>query len=146
MLSIKKQSAGFSLMEIMIAVAIIGTMAVLIMPNLTKYLGRAKSSATITTLATLKGAMLEYNQDIGHFPTKAEGGINALIQMPKGDKFKQRWQGPYIDGIEIPEDGWNQPFRYNAPAVKYKQYKFYEIYSIGEKGDEDATTNLHAGA
>jgi prepilin-type N-terminal cleavage/methylation domain-containing protein len=43
----KKHSAGFSLMEIMIAVAIIGTMAVLIMPNLTKYLGRAKSSATI---------------------------------------------------------------------------------------------------
>jgi general secretion pathway protein G len=137
--------AGFSIMEIMIVLGIIAMMGALIGPKLMSYLGRAKRSTTVTQLASLKNAMMEYNMDWGRYPTKADGGLNALVKMPKGDKFKQRWQ-PYLDATELPEDGWKNPFIYNAPPVKFKQYKFYEIYSAGEKQDPDAETDLHVGA
>jgi len=147
MMFMKKRSAAFSLIEILIAMAIIGTMFALMAPNAMKYFGRAKKTATISNLQALKQALQEYYNEIGHFPNKAEGNLNALVKMPKGEKFKTRWTGPYIDGDELPEDGWKQPFIYNAPPVKYKKYKFYELYSIGETGDEDAKNeDLAVGA
>ena len=145
---LKKQMPGFSIMEIMIAVAIIGIMGALIGPKLVGYLGKAKTSATISTLAALKGAMIEYNSDMGHFPTKAEGGMNALVKLPKGDVAKKRWQGPYLDTKDgdLPLDGWNNEFFYASPPAKYKQFKNYEIYSGGENNDTDAKNDLFVGA
>ena len=145
---LKKQMPGFSIMEIMIAVAIIGIMGALVGPKLVGYLGKAKKSATISTLAALKGAMTEYNSDMGHFPTKAEGGINALVKQPKGELAKKRWPGAYLetkDG-ELPFDGWNNEFIYASPPVKYKQFKSFEIYSGGESNDPDAENDLFVGA
>jgi general secretion pathway protein G len=145
---VRKQVSGFSIMEIMIAVAIIGIMGALVGPKLVSYLGRAKTSATISTLAGLKSAMLDYSSDMGHFPTKAEGGLNALMKLPKGDVAKKRWQGPYLDTKDgdLPLDGWSNEFVYASPPVKYKQFKNYEIYSLGENNDPDAKNDLFAGA
>ena len=147
MIQIKRQVSGFSIMEIMIVVAIVGMMAVLIGPNLLKYMGRAKTSTTKSALAAIKSAMMDYYGDLGHFPTKAEGGVNALVKMPKGDVYKKRWQGPYIDGGEIPLDGWGKEFKFTAPPVKFKQFKHYEVYSTGEADDEEnVPSDLVAGA
>jgi len=143
---IRGNKAGFSLMEVMIAVAIIAIMAALLGPNLIKFLGRAKSSSTKSNIAALKNGLLDYNADIGHFPDKTEGGLLALIKRPKGDKFKTKWAGPYIDTESIPEDGWGQEFIYNRPPVKFKQFKQYELYSAGPNNDPDEVNDLYAGA
>lgn len=138
---------GFSLMEIMIAIAIIGLMAVMVGPSLVKYLGRAKESKTVATLAALKQAMQDYQQDIGHFPTKSEGGLKALVQRPKAEKVRKKWDGPYLEGEdEVPEDAWNFEFEYNMPPTRHKgKYKYYEIISFGENNEEGGK-EFHAGA
>jgi len=146
--STKRFARGFSLIEIMIGLAIIGTMAALVMPNLLKYIGRGKETATKSGLATVKAALIDYNNDIGHFPTKAEGGINALVKMPKGDRYKKYWNGPYVEGSDLPLDGWKNDFIYNSPPVKLKnEFKFYEVYSTGDpsSGDDEKIT-LYVGA
>jgi len=144
MIFTRTKAAAFSLVEILIAMAIIGTMFALMAPNVMKYLGSAKVTATKSNLQALKAALQDYYNDIGHFPTKAEGGLNALIKMPKGDVYKTRWNG-YIEGDVLPEDGWKNQFVYACPPVKLKQFKRYELYSLGENGDADAKIEYFVG-
>ncbi|MDQ5890973.1 MAG: ral secretion pathway protein [Candidatus Dependentiae bacterium] len=149
MINTKKMASAFSLIEIMIAVAIMGIMFALVGPSALKYFGKAKTSLTKTNLSSVKSALLEYQNDIGHFPNKTEGalgGLGALVKMPKGDKMKERWNGPYVDGDELPQDGWKNDFHYATPPAKYKQYKNFELYSDGENNDSDVKNDLHVGA
>lgn len=129
--------AGFSMVEILIAVVIMGLMATLIVPNVTRYFSQAKVTKTNATLQALKTAMLDYNRDMQHFPKKSEGGLDALVERPRG-KAGQKWDGPYLEGEDqVPEDAWGNEFEYNSPPVRHKgKYRYYEIISYGEDGEE----------
>ena len=138
--------AGFSMIEILIAVVIMGIMATLVIPGVTRYLSQAKVTKTNATLQNLKTALLDYNRSMGHFPKKSEGGLEALVQRPRG-KAGQKWDGSYLEGEdELPDDAWGNEFEYNSPPVRYKnKYKHYEIISYGEHGEEGGK-EYHIGA
>lgn len=142
-----KRVPGFSLIEVMIAVAIIGIMAATVGPSIVNYLSKGRVSQTKTKLATIKMALQDYQTDVGHFPTKAEGNLQALVKSPKGEKVRKKWDGPYIEGGEVPEDAWGFDFEYNAPPARYKdKYRYFEVISYGETGEETGKDELHVGA
>ena len=128
---------AFTLVEVMIAVAIIGMMAAVVIPNIQKYLAKAKVSSTQTTMAAIKSALLDYQSDMGNFPTKREGGLDALIEKPNV-KGSERWEGPYLEGQdEVPTDAWRNEFEYNTGSdITQKKFKHYEIISHGANGEE----------
>ena len=116
----KKQSA-FTMIEIMVVLAVIGVIMAFFVPQMGKYLGKAKVKGANIKLAALKADLEEYNVDHGRYPTTAEG-LSAVIDNEK----------------EL-RDPWGNEFEYNAPPVRFKdKYKHYEIISLGKDGEESA--------
>lgn len=129
--------SGFTMIELMIVIAIIAALAALVGPALIKNLGKSKVTTTQANMTALKAALQDYYSDMGHFPTKSEKGLQALVERPRGPVGK-KWEGPYLEGkTELPLDGWDADFEYNSPPVKFKQqYRYYEIISYGDPSKE----------
>lgn len=142
-----KLKSGLSMIETMIVIALILMFAALVGPNLMRRFGKGKEVATQSTVNNLKSALYDYSEDMGHYPTKAEGGLRALVERPKGLAGK-KWKGPYLEGaIELPQDAWGFDFEYNMPPVKYKdRFKKFEIISHGEEGEGGTSKPIFAGA
>ena len=137
---------GFSLIEILIVMVLIGAMVAMVGPNLMKRLGRGKVGTTKIALNNIKSAFDEYKMDIGHYPTKQEGGFEALMSRPNS-KGSDRWKGPYLTGKEVPLDAWNNEFIYSNPPQRFsKEYKFYELYSLGENEESENNPDLRVGS
>jgi len=127
-----KKNGAFTLMEIMLAVVIIGILVVILVPNIGRLMSRFQGNQAKILINTIKGGLNEYRIDVGRYPKRQEGGLNALIERPgKGTPVANKWKGPYLDKNEVPEDPWGQEFVYNCPPVRYKEYKMFEIYSLG---------------
>lgn len=145
---LKKQNA-FSLMEMMVVLFIIGLILSLMGPQIAKFFGKAKVSGTKAILSQLKSSILEYNMDIGHFPKRDEGGLNALMEAPSRPEIAQKWSGPYTKE-DFLRDKWDNDIIYNCPAEKYKdKFKNFEVISYGKNGEEGGTgedADLYDGA
>jgi general secretion pathway protein G len=124
----KIKNEGFSLLELIIAITIIGILAVVIAPNFMKWVGRAKETRTEQALNTIKLAINSYQADTGSYPKT----LMDLIRKPGADV--KRWRGPYLDQTDVPEDGWNQPFIYRVnPKGSPRPYELYAESPEGEK-------------
>lgn len=142
----RKQDA-FTLMEVMLAVVVIGILATLALPGIMRMRRRLQKNTTLATMATLETAIRDYQEDIGHFPTRQEGGLEAIVTRPRG-KAAEKWDGPYLKGrTELPQDSWNYDFEYNTgPAIKDKaRFKYFEIISTGPNGPDDESDDLSMG-
>jgi len=130
-----KRSSAFTMMEIMVVLFIIGFLFAFLGPRVMKYFLRSNTQITRLKMANIKDNLIEYQQDMGHFPNKKEGGLGALLICPQGAEGK--WQG-YLKDEDDLMDKWNDEFEFNMPPVKYKgKYKIFEIISSGgEEGNE----------
>jgi general secretion pathway protein G len=140
----KRAEAGFTLMEIMLVVIIIGVLAAMVMPSL---VGRAESSRITAAKADINGglatALSLYEQDTGSFPTTAQG-LNALLAAPAG---VTNWKGPYFTKNEIPLDPWSRSYVYTCPGTH--NTASYDLMSYGKDGKEgggDDVANYSATA
>lgn len=143
----KQFSRGFSLVELMIYLAVVGVLAAIVGPNIVKMMTGGRKSSTTSNMQAIKAALLNYNMDIGSFPDKKDGGLEALLTRPTTKGVSEKWDGPYLGGglKEIPMDAWNNEFIYNHPPVRFKdRYKHFEIISLGDKGEE-SDDNLNVG-
>lgn len=104
--------AGYSLMEILIVLAIMGLLVALVGPQLANMFGGAQGKTATAQVRTLKEALETMNLDIGRYPTQEEG-LTLLVQAP-GDGVAN-WNGPYLNK-GLPEDPWKRPYIYAAPA------------------------------
>jgi len=134
--------AGFTLIEILVVVAIIGLLAGLFISNTDKIFGQSQEVvAQVFVRDSLKTSLVRYKIDVGSYPTTSEG-LQALITAPSsgGD----RWRGPYVEltGNKLPLDPWGESYQYRYPGTTNKG--IYDLFSKGSdrtEGTEDDIGN-----
>jgi len=120
--------AGFSLMEIMIAVMILGLVAGLVGPKVFQMLDNAKKTTARTEMKSFKDAIMMYKTHTGVLPQK----LMDLGKRPKDERASKKWQGPYVEIEEAPEDPWSNKYSYKVNPEGSK--KPYELLSYGPNG------------
>ncbi|GGE45952.1 type II secretion system protein GspG [Marinicauda pacifica] len=121
---------GYSLMEILVAVAIIAVLATLVAPRLFGQLDRSRVTAAETQIRMIETSLDTMRLDIGRYPTEEEG--LALLTRPS-DAVEGRWAGPYIDEA-VPADPWGNTYRYEAPANSSGRARVYSYGADNEEG------------
>jgi general secretion pathway protein G len=122
-----KLHPGFTLIEIMIAITIIGILGAILAPSMLSYLSSSKETATKSNLRTTEMVINQFYADTGSFPEK----LRDLIKKPADEQAAKKWKGPYLKSNSVPTDGWDTPFVYKKPGEKGHPY---ELYSYGPNG------------
>jgi general secretion pathway protein G len=128
----RRRQAGFTLVEMLVVLAIIGLIVGLVGPRVLNYLSDSKVKTARIQIESLSSALDLYFLDVGHYPTTNES-LAALMQKPPS---ASSWNGPYLKGNAVPNDPWGQPYQYRAPG----QHGQYDLYSLGPDGREGATS------
>jgi general secretion pathway protein G len=122
---------GFTLLELLVVLAIIVTLAAVVAPNVFRNVGDAKSGAAKAQIESLVLALNTYRLDNDAFPT-TEQGLAALRTLPASGDAPRNWRGPYIQRA-VPTDPWGRPFAYVSPG-RAEQTGSFELYSLGRDG------------
>ena len=127
--SLQKRSAGFTLLEIMVVVIIIGVLAATIIPQFMGTTHDAKVSAAKADVSQLENALERFNLHMDRYPTMDEG-LKVLTEAPAGEDKK--WRGPYIKLLRA--DPWGSPYQYRSPGIHHATS--FDIWSQGaDKAD-----------
>ena len=118
---------GFTLIELMVVLVIIGVLAALIVPNVIERADDARTTAARTDVNNLMNALKMYRLDNQRYPT-AEQGLQALVQRPTVGPAAPNWK-PYID--KLPNDPWGRPYQYMNPGIKGE----IDVLSLGADGE-----------
>jgi len=135
-----RRQRGFTLVEILTVLAIVGLLIGVVVSNTDKIFGQSQESvARIFVRDSLKTSLVRYRIDLGDYPTTAEG-LNALITAPSSNA--ERWRGPYMDAIggKLPLDPWGQPYEYRYPGVK--NTGGYDLFSKGLDKTPDTADDI----
>lgn len=130
-------SAGFTLLEILVVLAIIGMVMGLVGPRVLNYLADSKAKTTQIQLLSLSGSLDLFFLDNGRYPTSSEG-LGALVARPQA---ADRWNGPYLKPAALPVDGWGRPYVYRSPG---QGGGAYDLTSLGPSGQEGGSDNVGA--
>jgi general secretion pathway protein G len=122
---------GFTLVEMLVVITIIGLIMGLIGPRVLNYLSESKVKAAKIQLQSFSSALDLFYLDAGRFPSTAEG-LTALVHSTPG---VAAWNGPYLKGGNVPHDPWNNPYLYRSPGERGP----YDIMSYGSDGQEGGT-------
>lgn len=121
-----KRQQGFTLLELMVVVVIIGVLGALIVPNFMDRPNEARVSAAKTDISSLMQALKLYKLDNHRYPT-TEQGLNALVAKPVTGPSPANWK-PYLD--KLPNDPWGTPYQYLNPGLKGE----VDVLSLGGDG------------
>ncbi len=122
-----KYEKGFTLIEIIIVVIILGLIAALVGPRLFKKVEKSKQQLTKTQIVMIENAVKMFKLDTGRYPSSNEG-LAGLLQQPSG---ADNWDGPYLEK-GLPKDPWGRDYVYTYPGKNYT----FEIVSLGADGKE----------
>lgn len=130
---VRRMQRGFTLIEIMVVVVIMGILAALVVPKLMGRTDDARITAARQDIATLMSALKLYKLDNQHYPS-TEQGLQALIVKPSSGPAANGWKtGGYID--RLPKDPWGNDYRYLSPGVKGE----VDVFSYGADGQPGGT-------
>jgi general secretion pathway protein G len=124
----RRPQRGFTLLELLVVLAILGLLIGLVAPAALRQLGSAKEKIAHQSIERLAGVLDIYKLDMGTYPT-TDQGLQALITKPSGIN---RWNGPYLKGEKVPEDPWGRPFVYRSPSQRPGHE--YDLLSLGPTG------------
>jgi general secretion pathway protein G len=140
-LLIPTNQTGFSLLEMLVVLVIIGLLAGLVGPRLFTQVDSAKIQTAQTQIRMLKGTLEAMRLDIGRFPTTEEG-LRLLRVPPDDDSIKPFWKGPYLDE-DIPLDPWNRPYQYeNTPSKDGQPFVLYSYGADGQLAGVDTNADI----
>jgi len=131
-----RDSRGFTLIELMVVVVILGILAGLIIPKIMGKPEEAKKLKARMQIEQLEQALKLYYLDNGEYPT-TEQGLNALVEKPATEPVPKRWkEGGYLEKKKIPADPWGNPFVYISPGVHDKDFDLVSYGADKEEGGE----------
>ncbi|MFZ5453098.1 MAG: type II secretion system major pseudopilin GspG [Thermodesulfobacteriota bacterium] len=120
-----QRQAGFTLIELMIVLFILGLLAALVAPRLMGRVGKAKQKAAQAQIQMLSTALDLFHLDVGRYPSEEEG-LKVLVQKP--DNLPQ-WSGPYLEK-GVPKDPWGREYIYKFPG----EHGAYDLSTLGADG------------
>lgn len=121
----KTAAAGFTLLELLVVMVIIGLLAGYVGPHYFSQIGKSEVKAAKAQIDALEKALDQYRLDVGRYPT-TDQGLRALNASPAGES---RWQGPYLRKA-VPDDPWGKPYQYRQPG----EHGEYDLFSLGRDG------------
>jgi general secretion pathway protein G len=128
--TLSQKNRGFTLLELLVVIVIIGLLSGLVVPRYFDTVGKSKAKIAKAQMTSLEQALDQYRLDVGSYPTP-EHGLNALVSQPTG---VAKWQGPYLKK-DVPKDPWDHPYIYKLSATQ----KDVDIVSFGSDGQPGGT-------
>ena len=125
-----RKTAGFTLLELLVVIVIIGLLAGYVGPRYFAQVGKSEVKVALAQIDGLGKALDQYRLDTGHYPSM-EQGLAALVTKPSEEA---KWNGPYLKKA-VPADPWDKPYNYRYPG----QHGDYDLFSYGKDGREGGT-------
>ncbi|MCW8126000.1 type II secretion system major pseudopilin GspG [Microbulbifer halophilus] len=122
-----RKSGGFTLIEIMVVIVILGVLAALVVPNVLGRTGEARMKAAAVDLRAIETALDMYRMDNFVYPS-SDQGLEALISKPSGFPEAKNWSQPYLK--KAPRDPWGNDYQYISPGANGP----YDLFSLGADG------------
>lgn len=132
----KIEQAGFTLLELLVVMVIIGLLAGYVGPKYFAQIGKSETKTAKAQIEALSRALDTYRLDVGHYPT-TEQGLAALNRQPDSEA---KWQGPYL-AKGVPADPWGRPYQYRYPG-EHGDYDVWSLGSDGAVGGQDADSDV----
>jgi general secretion pathway protein G len=130
--AVRRQCAnGFTLLELLVVIVIIGLLAAYVGPKYFSQLGKSEVTIAKAQIEAFEKALDTYRLDVGRYPNTEEGLAALLVAPPSG---VAKWNGPYLKKA-VPPDPWGHPFQYRSPGPKGE----FEILSLGRDGQPGGT-------
>jgi general secretion pathway protein G len=127
---------GFTLIELMLVLVILGILAGLVLPKFSGRAEQARETAAVTQIATFKTALSAYEVDTGSYP-REQDGLRALVVQPAD---VSGWRGPYLES-DVPLDPWQHPYIYHYPGKLNPSG--YDIISMGPDGQLGTADDIY---
>ena len=129
---LRRSARGFTLIEIMVVVVIIGLLAAVIVPQVVSKVDEARIAKAKEDIQSLETALTEYRLDNSTYPTTEEG-LKALVKQPN-DPSVTHWHGPYVQRLS--QDPWGRPYQYVYPGTHGLAYDLYTLGPDGQLGEK----------
>jgi general secretion pathway protein G len=137
----RKKRLGFTMVELMAMLIIIGLLATLVVTKVASKIDQARVTTTKANLKLLHNAVNQFKMDTGRFPTEEEG-LMALIEQPSD--VTRYEPGGYLETTEVPKDGWGNDFIYELAPETGKPFVIKSLGADGEEGGEDNDADLYS--
>jgi len=134
----RRRQAGFTLLELLVVLVIIGLLLGLVGMRLLSNVDRGKVTAATAQARVLKTALDTMNLDLGRYPTKSEG-LSLLVTAPK-DAAGRRWMGPYLEA-GVPNDPWDRPYQFEMDESG-RQVRVFTLGADGKPGGTGADADI----
>lgn len=135
-----RQERGFTLLEMLVVLVIIGLLVSLVGPRLFSKVDTAKAQTAAAQIKLLRGAVETMRMDINVYPTE-EQGLRLLTDPPSDAALRQRWKGPYLEGA-VPLDPWGNPYIYRPPEASGKPFTLESLGGDGKPGGEGVDQDI----
>ena len=139
-----RNTAGFTLIELMVVIIILGLLAAIVMPRIVGETDKARYGAALAQMRILEDALKRYKLDNGVFPT-TEQGLEALVQRPTSGVLPRGWPaGGYLDKQEIPRDPWGNTYIYISPGQHSPDYDVKSLGADGVEGGDSYNADIES--
>lgn len=133
----KRPAHGFTLLELLVVMVIIGLLASYVAPRFFDQIGKSEVKAARAQLDAFDKALATYRLDTGHFPT-GDQGLKALVERPAGEP---KWSGPYL-AKALPPDPWGRAYLYRTPGEQGRDYDLLSLGKDGQRGGNGENADI----